>query len=104
VILVDSSVWIARLHGHRTSATDKPEEAVAREPLRVVRQRVKDAESGTGRPCTNRKSALAVVWSNVRDDEVRVTQRQPIGDPQHLRHVAADGQFGGIGLPIQHGL
>ena len=35
MILVDSSVWIAHLRGHRTSATDKLEEAVAREPLLV---------------------------------------------------------------------
>jgi hypothetical protein len=35
VILVDSSVWIAHLRGHRTSATDKLAEAVAREPLLV---------------------------------------------------------------------
>jgi predicted nucleic acid-binding protein len=35
VILVDSSVWIAHLRGHRTSATDKLEEVVAREPLLV---------------------------------------------------------------------
>jgi predicted nucleic acid-binding protein len=35
VILVDSSVWIAHLHGHRNLATDKLEEAVAREPLLI---------------------------------------------------------------------
>jgi predicted nucleic acid-binding protein len=35
VILVDSSVWIAHLRGQRTSATDKLEEAVAREPLLI---------------------------------------------------------------------
>ena len=33
MILVDSSVWIAHLRGQRTSATDKLEEAVAREPV-----------------------------------------------------------------------
>jgi predicted nucleic acid-binding protein len=35
MILVDSSVWIAHLRGHRTLATDKLEQAVAREPLLV---------------------------------------------------------------------
>jgi predicted nucleic acid-binding protein len=35
VILVDSSVWIAHLRGQRTSATDKLEEAVAREPVLI---------------------------------------------------------------------
>jgi predicted nucleic acid-binding protein len=35
VILVDSSVWIAHLRGHRTPATDKLAEAVAREPILV---------------------------------------------------------------------
>jgi predicted nucleic acid-binding protein len=35
VILVDSSVWIAHLRGHRTPATAKLEEAVTREPLLV---------------------------------------------------------------------
>ena len=35
MILVDSSVWIVHLRGQRTSATDKLEEAVAREPLLI---------------------------------------------------------------------
>lgn len=35
MILVDSSVWIAHLRGQRTSATDKLEEAVAREPVLI---------------------------------------------------------------------
>ena len=35
MILVDSSVWIAHLRGHRTAATAKLEEAVIREPLLV---------------------------------------------------------------------
>lgn len=35
MILVDSSVWIAHLRGHRTPATAKLEEAVTREPLLV---------------------------------------------------------------------
>jgi predicted nucleic acid-binding protein len=35
VILVDSSVWISYLRGHRTPATAKLEEAVTREPLLV---------------------------------------------------------------------
>jgi predicted nucleic acid-binding protein len=35
VILVDSSVWIAHLRGHRTPATAKLEDAAAREPLLV---------------------------------------------------------------------
>ena len=35
MILVDSSVWIAYLRGHRTPATAKLEEAVIREPLLV---------------------------------------------------------------------
>jgi len=35
VILVDSSVWIAHLRGHRTAATAKLEAASAREPLLV---------------------------------------------------------------------
>jgi predicted nucleic acid-binding protein len=35
VILVDSSVWIAQLRGHTTSATMKLEAAAAREPLLV---------------------------------------------------------------------
>jgi len=35
VILVDTSVWVAHLHGHRTIATAKLEEAVIREPLLV---------------------------------------------------------------------
>ena len=35
MILVDSSVWIAHLRGHRTSATDKLEEAIVREPLLI---------------------------------------------------------------------
>jgi predicted nucleic acid-binding protein len=35
VILVDSSVWIAHLRGHRTVATVKLEEAAAREPLLI---------------------------------------------------------------------
>jgi len=35
VILVDSSVWIAHLRGHRTPAAVKLEAAVAREPLLV---------------------------------------------------------------------
>jgi predicted nucleic acid-binding protein len=35
VILVDSSVWIAHLRGHRTPATIKLEEAAAREPLLI---------------------------------------------------------------------
>ena len=35
MILVDTSVWVAHLHGHRTIATAKLEEAVIREPLLV---------------------------------------------------------------------
>lgn len=35
MILVDSSVWIALLRGHRTSATDKLEASAGREPLLV---------------------------------------------------------------------
>lgn len=35
MILVDSSVWIAQLRGHRTSATAKLEMAAIREPLLV---------------------------------------------------------------------
>jgi len=35
VILVDSSVWIAHLRGHRTSATAKLEAAAGREPLLI---------------------------------------------------------------------
>jgi predicted nucleic acid-binding protein len=35
MILVDSSVWIAHLRGHRTPATAKLEEAAMREPLLV---------------------------------------------------------------------
>ena len=35
MILVDSSVWIVHLRGQRTSATDKLEEAVAREPVLI---------------------------------------------------------------------
>jgi predicted nucleic acid-binding protein len=35
VILVDSSVWIAQLRGHETSATARLEAAAAREPLLV---------------------------------------------------------------------
>ncbi len=35
MILVDSSVWIAHLRGHRTPATEKLEAAAAREPLLV---------------------------------------------------------------------
>jgi hypothetical protein len=35
VILVDSSVWIAHLRGHRTAATAKLEAAASREPLLV---------------------------------------------------------------------
>jgi predicted nucleic acid-binding protein len=35
VILVDSSVWIAHLRGHRTPATIKLEEAATREPLLI---------------------------------------------------------------------
>jgi hypothetical protein len=35
VILVDSSVWIAHLRGHRTSATAKLEAASSREPLLI---------------------------------------------------------------------
>lgn len=35
MILVDSSVWIAQLRGHRTRATAKLEAAVNREPLLV---------------------------------------------------------------------
>lgn len=35
MILVDSSVWIAHLRGHRTPATDKLAEAAAREPILV---------------------------------------------------------------------
>ena len=35
MILVDTSVWVAHLHGHRTIATAKLEEAVTREPLLV---------------------------------------------------------------------
>ena len=35
MILVDSSVWIAHLRGHRTPAAVKLEAAVAREPLLV---------------------------------------------------------------------
>lgn len=35
MILVDSSVWIAHLRGHRTEATLKLEAAAAREPLLI---------------------------------------------------------------------
>ena len=35
MILVDSSVWIAHLRGHKTAETRKLEEAAAREPLLV---------------------------------------------------------------------
>ncbi len=35
MILVDSSVWISHLRGHRTQATAKLEAAAAREPLLV---------------------------------------------------------------------
>jgi predicted nucleic acid-binding protein len=35
VILVDSSVWIAHLRGHRTLATAKLEAAATREPLLI---------------------------------------------------------------------
>jgi predicted nucleic acid-binding protein len=35
VILVDSSVWVAQLRGHRTPATAKLEAAAAREPLLI---------------------------------------------------------------------
>jgi predicted nucleic acid-binding protein len=35
VILVDSSVWIAHLRGHRTPATAKLEAAAGREPLLI---------------------------------------------------------------------
>jgi predicted nucleic acid-binding protein len=35
VILVDSSVWIAHLRGHRTPATAKLEAAAMREPLLI---------------------------------------------------------------------
>jgi len=35
MILVDSSVWIAHLRGHRTTATAKLEVAVTREPLLI---------------------------------------------------------------------
>jgi predicted nucleic acid-binding protein len=35
LILVDSSVWIAHLRGHRTLATAKLEAAAAREPLLI---------------------------------------------------------------------
>jgi predicted nucleic acid-binding protein len=35
MILVDSSVWIAQLRGHRTEATLKLEAAAAREPLLI---------------------------------------------------------------------
>jgi predicted nucleic acid-binding protein len=35
VILVDSSVWITHLRGHRTVATAKLEEAATREPLLI---------------------------------------------------------------------
>jgi predicted nucleic acid-binding protein len=35
VILVDSSVWIAHLRGHRTQATAKLQAAAAREPLLI---------------------------------------------------------------------
>ena len=35
MILVDSSVWIAHLRGHRTSATAKLEAAAGREPLLI---------------------------------------------------------------------
>ena len=35
MILVDSSVWIAHLRGHRTPATAKLEDAVTREPLLI---------------------------------------------------------------------
>ena len=35
MILVDTSVWVAHLRGHRTTATAKLEEAVTREPLLV---------------------------------------------------------------------
>lgn len=35
MILVDSSVWIAHLRGHRTPATVKLEDAAGREPLLI---------------------------------------------------------------------
>jgi len=35
MILVDSSVWIAHLRGHRTAATAKLEAAASREPLLI---------------------------------------------------------------------
>ena len=35
MILVDTSVWVAHLRGHSTTATAKLEEAVTREPLLV---------------------------------------------------------------------
>lgn len=35
MILVDSSVWITHLRGHRTMATAKLEEAATREPLLI---------------------------------------------------------------------
>src|SRR6266702_1365346 len=35
MILVDSSVWIAHLRGHRTPATAKLEAAASREPLLI---------------------------------------------------------------------
>jgi predicted nucleic acid-binding protein len=35
VILVDSSVWIAHLRGHRTAVTAKLEAAASREPLLI---------------------------------------------------------------------
>ncbi len=35
MILVDSSVWITHLRGHRTVATSKLEEAAIREPLLI---------------------------------------------------------------------
>ncbi len=35
MILVDSSVWVAQLRGHRTPATAKLEAAAAREPLLI---------------------------------------------------------------------
>jgi len=35
VILVDSSVWIAHLRGHQTSATARLEAAASREPLLI---------------------------------------------------------------------
>ncbi|HUZ12386.1 MAG TPA: PIN domain nuclease [Caulobacteraceae bacterium] len=35
MILVDSSVWIAHLRGHRTAATVKLEAAASREPLLI---------------------------------------------------------------------